>query len=156
MIDNAEKTSNDEIFKVGDMLTVILNTNTAVWSFTMIAPNIKIIIDSTYSANDYFDLLQRQPKIHFCLFPVKKKRNEIIGQIEFKNVSFSYNDEKNNNNNNRKVLDNFSLKVTPGQKIALVGESGCGKSTVVNLLERIYELDFYKQEGDLDMIVIMN
>jgi ABC-type multidrug transport system fused ATPase/permease subunit len=149
MIDNAEKTSNDEIFKVGDMLTVILNTNTAVWSFTMIAPNIKIIIDSTYSANDYFDLLQRQPKIHFCLFPVKKKRNEIIGQIEFKNVSFSYNDEKNNNNNNRKVLDNFSLKVTPGQKIALVGESGCGKSTVVNLLERIYELDFYKQEEDL-------
>ena len=149
MIDNAENDGND-IFKVGDMLTVILNTNTAVWSFTMIAPNIKIIIDATYSANDYFDLLERQPKIHFCLFPVKKKRNEILGQIEFRNVSFSYNEDNNDNNNNsnKKVLDNFSLKVTPGQKIALVGESGCGKSTVVNLLERIYELDFYKQEEE--------
>ena len=139
MSDNESK-EDDDIFKVGDMLVVILNTNTAVWSFTTIAPNLKIIIDATNSAADYFNLLTRQPKIHFSLFPIKKQRNEIKGQIDFRNVSFSYEEE------NKKVLDNFSLKVTPGQKIALVGESGCGKSTVVNLLERIYELDFYKQE----------
>ena len=45
-------------------------------------------------------------------------------------MSFSYDGIKN-------VLDYFSLKVSPGKKIALVGESGCGKSTVVDLLERI-------------------
>ena len=133
---------DDDIFKVGDMLVVILNTNTAVWSFTTIAPNLKIIIDAMNSASDYFELLTRQPKIHFSLFPIKKKREEIIGQIDFRHVSFSYENE------DKKILDDFSLKVTPGQKIALVGESGCGKSTVVNLLERIYELDFYKQEED--------
>ena len=72
------------MFKVGDMLVVILNTNTAVWSFTTIAPNLKIIIDAMNSASDYFTLLTRQPKIHFSLFPIKKNRDEIVGEIEFK------------------------------------------------------------------------
>ena len=126
--------------KVGDILVVILSMSTAVWSFRSIAPNFKIIIDAATSSSDYFNLLNRQPKIHFSLFPIKKNKNEIEGRIEFKNITFSY--------DNTKVLDDFSLKVEPGQKIALVGESGCGKSTVVNLLERIYELDFYNNNND--------
>ena len=138
-----EQNISGEQFKVGDMLTVILNMNTAVWSFTTIAPNLKIIIDAINSATDYFILLNRQPQIHFSLFPIKKNKKGIVGEIEFKNVSFSYDGTK-------KVLDNFSLKVSPGKKIALVGESGCGKSTVVNLLERIYEIDFYNKEEDED------
>ena len=140
--------------KIGDILVVILSMSTAVWSFRSIAPNLKIIIDAATSSSDYFNLLDRQPKIHFSLFPIIKNKNEIEGVIEFKNVNFSY--EKN-----KKVLDNFSLKIEPGKKIALVGESGCGKSTVVNLLERIYELDFYKIENkviinDLDINIIRN
>lgn len=54
------------------------------------------------------------------------------GDIEFKNVSFHYNDGE-------KVLKNFNLQVAAGQKIALVGETGSGKSTIVNLLCRFYE-----------------
>lgn len=57
---------------------------------------------------------------------------EIKGMIEFKNVSFSY-------KNGEKVLENFNLKVNPGETIALVGETGSGKSTIVNLLCRFYE-----------------
>ena len=144
LMSNNQQNENGDVFKVGDMLVVILNTNTAVWSFTTIAPNLKIIIDAINSASDYFTLLTRQPKIHFSLFPIKKNRDEIVGEIEFRNVSFSY------DNDNKKILDNFSLKVTPGKKIALVGESGCGKSTVVNLLERIYELDFYEQKQEIN------
>ncbi len=143
LISQNEENISGEQFKVGDMLTVILNMNTAVWSFTTIAPNLKIIIDAINSASDYFILLNRQPQIHFSLFPIKKNKKGIVGEIEFKNVSFSYDGIK-------KVLDNFSLKVSPGKKIALVGESGCGKSTVVNLLERIYEIDFYNKEEDED------
>ena len=143
LISQNEQNISGEQFKVGDMLTVILNMNTAVWSFTTIAPNLKIIIDAINSASDYFILLNRQPQIHFSLFPIKKNKKGIVGEIEFKNVSFSYDGTK-------KVLDNFSLKVSPGKKIALVGESGCGKSTVVNLLERIYEIDFYNKEEDED------
>ena len=141
MKDNVYKNEEDK-FKVGDMVTIIFNTNSALWSFSSIAPNLKIIIDATNSARDYFELLTRQPKIHCSLYPIKEKKfNEIVGKIEFRHVNFSYEDDK-------KILDDFSFEVTPGQKIALVGESGCGKSTVVNLLERIYELDFNNFDED--------
>jgi ABC-type multidrug transport system fused ATPase/permease subunit len=123
-------------FKVGDILVVILSMNTAVWSISCIAPNLKIIIDATNASTDYIELLNRQPRIHCSLNPIKKQREEIYGEISFRNLTFSYDGIK-------KVLNNFNLKVEPGKKIALVGESGCGKSTVVNLLERIYEVDFY-------------
>lgn len=57
----------------------------------------------------------------------KKKLKEIGGRYEFKNVSFKYDDKS-------PVLDNFSLTVNEGETIALVGESGAGKSTVINLV----------------------
>ena len=123
-------------FKVGDILVVILSMNTAVWSISCIAPNLKIIIDAANSSRDYFELLNRHPRIHITLFPIIRDRNIIYGEINFKNLTYSYDGDK-------KVLDNFNLKVERGKKIALVGESGCGKSTVVNLLERIYEVDYF-------------
>ena len=128
--------------KVGDILIVILNMSSVVWSFIAIAPNLKIIIDVTTSAYDYFSLRERKPKIHYNLFPVIKDKSKMKGIIEFKNVNFSY-------NNSKKILDNFSLKIEEGKKIALVGESGCGKSTIVNLLERIYEIDFHSNNKEI-------
>jgi len=56
----------------------------------------------------------------------------IRGKITFENVSFSYDD-------NQPVLENFSLEIQPGEMIALVGPTGGGKSTIVNLLCRFYE-----------------
>ena len=60
------------------------------------------------------------------------------GHIEFKNVYFSYVEGE-------PVLKNFSLKVDPGEKIALVGHTGSGKTTIVNLLMRFYDID----EGEI-------
>lgn len=57
-----------------------------------------------------------------------------VGKIKFENVSFSYVE-------NEKVLKNFNLEIEPGQKIALVGATGSGKTTIVNLLMRFYEID---------------
>ncbi len=64
--------------------------------------------------------------------PKMDKWPEIKGTIEFKDVCFSYKDGE-------KILENFNLKVNPGETIALVGETGSGKSTIVNLLCRFYE-----------------
>ena len=122
---------------------------TAVWSFRSVAPNLKIIIDAATSSSDYFKLCERRPKIYYSPTPIIKNRDEIEGKIEFKNVYFSYDSQRN-------ILDNFSLKVDSGKKVALVGESGCGKSTVVNLLERIYELDFYTTNNNDENITVLD
>jgi ABC-type multidrug transport system fused ATPase/permease subunit len=64
------------------------------------------------------------------------------GEIEFKNVSFTY-DSKMAKDEQRQILFNVSFKVPAGQSVALVGSTGSGKSTIMRLLYRFYEL----QEG---------
>ena len=59
------------------------------------------------------------------------------GNIEFKNVWFSYKDK---NNKNIKVFENFNLKINAGEKIAIIGETGIGKSTLLKLILRFYEI----------------
>ena len=59
---------------------------------------------------------------------------DVRGALEFKNVSFSYDKSK-------KVIKNFNASISQGQKVAIVGPTGAGKTTIVNLLMRFYELD---------------
>ncbi len=61
-------------------------------------------------------------------------RKEIIGDIKFKDVVFSYNEDK-------VILDKVSFEVKPGQKIAIVGETGSGKTTIANLMARFYDIN---------------
>lgn len=87
------------------------------------------------SAERIFSLLEEQPKVNDV--PISKDMlinfsDEIKGDIKFKNVSFYY--EKN-----EPILTNFNLDVKAGETIALVGETGSGKSTIVNLACRFYE-----------------
>jgi subfamily B ATP-binding cassette protein MsbA len=65
----------------------------------------------------------------------KIKLNKINGQIEFRNVSFSY------KKINKSVLKNINFTIKPGEKIALVGKSGGGKTSLINLIPRFYDLD---------------
>ncbi len=60
--------------------------------------------------------------------------NKIEGSVEFKNVKFGYNQDKI-------IINDFSAKVKPGQKIAIVGPTGAGKTTIVKLLMRFYDLN---------------
>ena len=62
-----------------------------------------------------------------------EKINKVKGLIEFKNVSFSYPDEDN-------ILNNFNIKLEPNKKIAIVGKSGQGKSTLFNLITRVFDV----------------
>lgn len=63
-----------------------------------------------------------------------KVLQDVEGNVEFENVKFSY-------VANKPVINNFSAKIKPGQKVAIVGPTGAGKTTIVNLLMRFYELD---------------
>lgn len=65
--------------------------------------------------------------------PKKENWEELKGDIEFKNITFRYPDGEEN------VLENFNLKVPQGKRVAIVGETGAGKSTLVNLVCRFYK-----------------
>ena len=65
----------------------------------------------------------------------KQSAENIKGKIEFKNVSFAYPTRPD-----QKILKNISFVIQPGQACALVGYSGCGKSTIIQLLERYYDV----------------
>ena len=128
-------TKENNSIKPGDVMTVCFATTMAVSSFGMMAPNISIIQEACVAASDYFTLLDRKPQIDESESNYRPDRNSVKGRIEFKNISFIYPSDENN----RKILDDLNLVFEPGQKVALVGESGCGKSTTVNLIERLYE-----------------
>ncbi|MCI3028065.1 ABC transporter ATP-binding protein/permease [Desemzia sp. C1] len=70
------------------------------------------------------------------LIPVEQQRREqrIRGEVEFQHVSFAFADDPEN-----KVLEDISLKASPGQTIGILGETGSGKSTLVNLISRFFD-----------------
>ncbi len=109
---------------------------------SQIATTIAELQNAQASAERIINLVETEPDIwdkeqvidkYGDLFNGKKENwEDIHGDIEFKDVSFSY-------KNGEKVLEQFNLKVKKGETIALVGETGSGKSTIVNLLCRFYE-----------------
>lgn len=90
------------------------------------------ILTALAGAERIFDIMDAEPEIN-------EGKDEIdfeafSGAIEFENIDFSYVEGE-------RVLKNFSLSVKPGQKVAIVGATGSGKTTIVNLLTRFYEVD---------------
>lgn len=83
------------------------------------------------SAQRIYEILDTAPEIRDR--PGAVDLTEPRGEIEFRHVTFSYNGPK--------ILDDFSLRISPGETVALVGRTGCGKSTVARLLMRFYDVD---------------
>ena len=91
-----------------------------------------IIQSALASAERIFELLDTKPRTE--ILSGTRKLERVEGKVEFKNVSFSYEPGKS-------VIENLSFKVNPGKSVAIVGATGAGKTTIVNLLERFYEPD---------------
>ena len=95
--------------------------------------NISNVIQQTLAASErVFIFLNEEEQEQETTNPVTLKNVE--GSVEFKNVHFGYNPDKI-------IINDFSIKVKPGQKIAIVGPTGAGKTTLVKLLMRFYELN---------------
>ena len=117
-------------FTVGEMFLLIQFANLMrIPLFSM-----SFIVDQTQRAiagsRDFFEVMDLKPSI--IDKPHARELRITKGRIEFKNVIFSYNDEE-------QVLRKVNFDVAPGSKVALVGESGEGKSTIASLLMRLYE-----------------
>lgn len=94
------------------------------------------LITNIAGAERIFEILDTEPDIADAGHV--KELPEIEGEVIFENVSFSYDNET-------KVLNNVSFRIKPGETIALVGPTGAGKTTIVNLISRFYDV----QEGKL-------
>ncbi|KAJ3253311.1 GTPase-activating protein [Boothiomyces macroporosus] len=126
--------TNNEI-SVGNMLTIVLAVMTAVFGLGQIAPNLSSIAQARAAAYKIFETIDRVPLIDSSSNSgfILQKEN-VQGGIEFTNVNFTYPSRPDT-----KILNNFNLKIEPGTSIALVGQSGSGKSTIIQLLERFYD-----------------
>lgn len=111
-----------------------------LWSFFFPIQNLSNfynqIITNIAGAERVFEIMDAQPGIKDIDNPGVMPKIE--GEVEFKNVTFSYEDGV-------KVLDDVSFKINKGETIALVGPTGAGKSTIVNLISRFYDV----QQGNV-------
>ena len=83
-------------------------------------------------AGRIFELINEEPQVPDAADA--RVLEDAQGNVDLKNVYFQYVPEK-------KLIQNFNLKVTPGQRVAIVGPTGCGKTTVINLLMRFYDVN---------------
>ena len=83
-------------------------------------------------AGRIFELIDEEPQVPDAADA--RVLEEAQGNVELKNVYFQYVPEK-------KLIQNFNLQVKPGQRVAIVGPTGCGKTTVINLLMRFYDVN---------------
>ena len=89
------------------------------------------IITNLAAAERIFEILDTKPEITDATDVIEMPT--IKGEVSFENVTFSYDDQVN-------VLDNVSFTIKPGETIALVGPTGAGKTTIVNLISRFYDV----------------
>ncbi|MCR5107650.1 MAG: ABC transporter ATP-binding protein/permease [Lachnospiraceae bacterium] len=116
-----------------DILEPIQNTINTISVLITIQVNIERLINLLNTESDVKDSKEVIEKYGDIFSPKYENWEELEGDIEFRNVSFIYPD------GNEYVLKNFNLKIPYGTNIAIVGETGAGKSTLVNLVCRFYE-----------------
>jgi ATP-binding cassette subfamily B protein len=101
----------------------------SMWSFGSI---VRTYYESFADAEEMIVILNTPYEV---LDQAKKDLKNVKGEVSFENVTYVY------DNNNSKVLDNFSLTIPAGQKVAIIGSSGAGKTTFVRLLMRLFNLN---------------
>ncbi len=120
------------LLSVGKLSSFLSYANQYTKPFNEISGVVTELQNALASAARVFALIDEEP-----LRPEDKDAvdvKEADGNVNLEHVYFSYNPEVS-------LIEDFNLKVTPGQRIAIVGPTGCGKSTVINLLMRFYDVD---------------
>lgn len=117
---------------VGQLATFLSYANQYTKPFNEISGVITELQNALACAARVFELIEEQPEI-------ADKSDAVVldnadGSISLENVYFSYTKDK-------ELITDFNLNVKPGQKIAIVGPTGCGKTTIINLLMRFYDVD---------------
>jgi ATP-binding cassette, subfamily B, multidrug efflux pump len=121
---------------IGDIQAFIQYTNQFTQPIAQAANMMNMIQGTIASAERVFEILDEEEESLDAENPIKLKK--VRGSITCDNVEFSYKTDE-------KLIENWSLKVEPGQTVAIVGPTGAGKTTIVNLLMKFYDI----QGGDI-------
>lgn len=118
--------------EVGDILAFVQYVRTFSQSTSQIANISNILQQTAASAERVFEFLAEEEEVPDTKNPVKLEK--VNGLVEFKNVHFGYKEDAI-------IINDFSAKIMPGQKVAIVGPTGAGKTTMVKLLMRFYDVN---------------
>jgi ATP-binding cassette subfamily B protein len=136
----------DKITIFSDMIVFSQYAMQVVMSFMLLVMIFMILPRATVSANRINEVLDTKVTINDGELTEGKSGKE--GEIEFKNVSFHYPDSE------ECIIKNISFKANKGETVAFIGSTGCGKSTVINLIPRFYDVS--KGEVLVDGVDVRN
>ncbi|NXH95174.1 MDR1 protein, partial [Pachycephala philippinensis] len=128
-------TAEDPHYDIGRVLIVFFSVLVGAFSLGQAAPNLESVANARGAAYEVYKIINKKRLIDSSS-KEGYKPDKLIGEIEFRNIHFSYPSRPD-----VKILKGLNLKVQTGKTIALVGASGCGKSTTVQLLQRFYDPD---------------
>ncbi|PEZ09207.1 multidrug ABC transporter ATP-binding protein [Bacillus sp. AFS018417] len=117
---------------VGDILAFVQYVRSFTQPIAQVAQIANVLQSTAAAAERVFEFLEEEEEIPEAENPVKLQ--EVNGEVTFKDVQFGYNPDKI-------IINNFSAHIQPGQKVAIVGPTGAGKTTIVKLLMRFYDLN---------------
>ena len=124
--------SNMTALTTGELMTMFTYSIQILTSLMMLSMVIVMITISRSSAERIVEVLEEEPSIKNPEKPIEKVKD---GSIEFKNVSFSYVDDKK-----KECLKNINLSIKSGETVGIIGGTGSGKSSLVNLIPRLYDV----------------
>lgn len=119
--------------QVGDMMAFIQYSMQIIMSFLMISVMSIMIPRANVAGKRIYEVLSTESSIEEPKQP-KLPKPEVCGEVEFDHVSFAYPDA------DEKILEDISFKVKKGQTAAFIGSTGSGKSTLINLVPRFYDV----------------
>ena len=115
----------------GSLLSLLSYANRYTKPFNEITSVVTELTGAKACAERIFTLLEEKEEVSFG---EEKEIGKAVGKVDFDGVYFSY-------DKNKKLIRNFNLSVNAGEKIAIVGPTGCGKTTLINLIMRFYDTD---------------
>lgn len=127
----ATRSGAAESFTVGSLSCLLSYANQYTKPFNEITGVITELQNALACASRLFELIEEKPQIPDPTDAAILQNAQ--GKLDLENVCFSYVADK-------KLIENFNLHVKPGQRIAIVGPTGCGKTTLINLLMRFYDV----------------
>eukprot|EP01017_Pseudomicrothorax_dubius_P008771 TRINITY_DN12903_c0_g2_i2.p1 TRINITY_DN12903_c0_g2~~TRINITY_DN12903_c0_g2_i2.p1 ORF type:complete len:382 (-),score=101.96 TRINITY_DN12903_c0_g2_i2:34-1179(-) len=122
-------------YNVGDVLIVFFSVITGTGRFAQLTPCLKAFATGKMEAKKIFAIIDSEPEI-IIDDPKGIKPETIKGSIELRDVKFAY-----PSRTEVEILKGINIQLNPGKKYAFVGSSGCGKTTVMQLIERFYDVD---------------